>query len=309
MLPIHFESKERLEDIIQQIVSQANRVVNTSSPIVDAVLKNGSRINVVLPPIALNGPILTIRRFPDKPLQMEDLVRMGSISEEARDFLKKLVVAGYNIMISGGTGSGKTTFLNTLSGFIPSDERIVTIEDSAELQIQGITNLVRLETRNSAMEGCQEISIRDLIKTALRMRPDRIIVGEVRGKETVDLMSAFNTGHDGSLSTAHANSAFDLMSRMESMMLMGVDMPLSAIRRQIASGVDIIVHLGRLRDRSRRVMEIAEVDGFREEEICIKPLYQFTEISEDENGRIIGELRRVHQLKHTQKLEQSRIWD
>ncbi len=194
-LELHFETRERLEDIIQQIVSKANRVVNTASPIVDAAMDNGSRVNVVLPPIAVNGPILTIRRFPDKPLQMEDLLRMGTISEEARNFLSQLVAAGYNIMISGGTGSGKTTFLNTLSCFIPSDERIITIEDSAELQIQGISNLVRLETRNANTENCREITIRDLIKTALRMRPDRIIVGEVRGKEAVDLMSAFNTGH------------------------------------------------------------------------------------------------------------------
>ena len=194
-LELHFETRERLEDIIQQIVSKANRVVNTASPIVDAAMDNGSRVNVVLPPIAVNGPILTIRRFPDKPLQMEDLLRMGTISEEVRNFLSQLVAAGYNIMISGGTGSGKTTFLNTLSCFIPSDERIITIEDSAELQIQGISNLVRLETRNANTENCREITIRDLIKTALRMRPDRIIVGEVRGKEAVDLMSAFNTGH------------------------------------------------------------------------------------------------------------------
>ena len=305
-LAIHFETKERLEDIIQQIVSHANRVVNTAAPIVDATLENGSRVNVVLPPVAINGPILTIRRFPDKPLEMSDLLRMESISEEACEFLRKMVAAGYNIMISGGTGSGKTTFLNTLSCFIPSDERIITIEDSAELQIQGISNLVRLETRNANIEGCSEITIRDLIKTSLRMRPDRIIVGEVRGKEAVDLMSAFNTGHDGSLSTAHANSATDMLSRLESMMLMGVAMPLPAIRRQIASGIDLIIHLGRLRDRSRRVLEIAEIIGFREEEIALQSLYQFKEYGEDRDGKIIGRLEQVCSLMNTQKLEQRR---
>ncbi len=302
-LPLRFETRERLEDIIQQIVSGANRVVNTASPIVDATLDNGSRVNVVLPPIAINGPILTIRRFPDKPLQMEDLLRMGTISKEARDFLQRLVIAGYNIMISGGTGSGKTTFLNTLSCFIPEDERIVTIEDSAELQIQGISNLVRMETRNANVKGCKEITIRDLIKTALRMRPDRIIVGEVRGKEAIDLMSAFNTGHDGSLSTAHANSARDLLSRMETMMLMGVAMPLSAIRRQMASGIDIIIHLGRLRDRSRRVLEIAEVIDIHKDEIELQSLYRFVEQATDEKGKIMGELQKINSLRHTQKLE------
>lgn len=306
-LTIHFETKERLEDIIQQIVSHANRVVNTAAPIVDATLENGARVNVVLPPVAMNGPILTIRRFPDKPLEMSDLLRMESISEEACEFLRKMVAAGYNIMISGGTGSGKTTFLNTLSCFIPSDERIITIEDSAELQIQGISNLVRLETRNANIEGCSEITIRDLIKTSLRMRPDRIIVGEVRGKEAVDLMSAFNTGHDGSLSTAHANSAKDMLSRLESMMLMGVSMPLPAIRRQIASGIDLIIHLGRLRDRSRRVLEIAEIIGFHEEEIALQSLYQFKEYGEDRDGKIIGGLEQVSSLTNTQKLEQKRV--
>lgn len=306
-LTIHFETKERLEDIIQQIVSHANRVVNTAAPIVDATLENGARVNVVLPPVAMNGPILTIRRFPDKPLEMSDLLRMESISEEACEFLRKMVAAGYNIMISGGTGSGKTTFLNTLSCFIPSDERIITIEDSAELQIQGISNLVRLETRNANIEGCSEITIRDLIKTSLRMRPDRIIVGEVRGKEAVDLMSAFNTGHDGSLSTAHANSAKDMLSRLESMMLMGVSMPLPAIRRQIASGIDLIIHLGRLRDRSRRVLEIAEIIGFHEEEIALQSLYQFKEYGEDRDGKIIGGLEQVSSLTNTQKLEQKKV--
>ena len=301
-LKLHFETRERLEDIIQQIVAKTNRVVNMSSPIVDARLDNGARVNAVLQPVAINGPILTIRRFPDKPLQMEDMFRMQTISKEAADFLKILVKAGYNIMISGGTGSGKTTFLNVLSGFIPEDERIITIEDSAELQLQGIDNLVRLEVRNANMEGCKEITIRDLIKTALRMRPDRLIIGEVRGAEAVDLLQSFNTGHDGSISTAHANSAVDLFSRMEMMMLMGLEMPLSAIRRQLAAGIDIVIHLGRLRDKSRRVLEIAEVIGMENDEIKIQSLYLLEEEGEDPNGVIVGKLQRKAELQNRQKL-------
>lgn len=244
-----FESREKLEDVIQQIVAGCNRVVNEATPIVDARLENGSRVNVVLPPVALNGPILTIRRFPDKPIGMEDLISYGSISQEVADFLQKLVEAKYNILISGGTGSGKTTFLNALSQYIPKSERIISIEDSAELQIQGIKNLVRLETRNANVEDCKEITIRDLIKSSLRMRPDRIIVGEVRGGEAIDMLQCLNTGHDGSLSTAHANSGKDLLARLETMVLMGIELPIVAIQRQIAAGIDIIVHLGRLRDR------------------------------------------------------------
>ncbi|HKM22998.1 MAG TPA: CpaF family protein [Lachnospiraceae bacterium] len=301
-LKLHFETRERLEDIIQQIVAKTNRVVNMSSPIVDARLDNGARVNAVLQPVAINGPILTIRRFPDKPLQMEDMFRLQTISKEAADFLKILVKAGYNIMISGGTGSGKTTFLNVLSGFIPEDERIITIEDSAELQLQGIDNLVRLEVRNANMEGCKEITIRDLIKTALRMRPDRLIIGEVRGAEAVDLLQSFNTGHDGSISTAHANSAVDLFSRMEMMMLMGLEMPLSAIRRQLAAGIDIVIHLGRLRDKSRRVLEIAEVIGMENDEIKIQSLYLLEEEGEDPNGVIVGKLQRKAELQNRQKL-------
>ena len=301
-MKLHFETRERLEDIIQQIVAKTNRVVNMSSPIVDARLDNGARVNAVLQPVAINGPILTIRRFPDKPLQMEDMFRLQTISKEAADFLKILVKAGYNIMISGGTGSGKTTFLNVLSGFIPEDERIITIEDSAELQLQGIDNLVRLEVRNANMEGCKEITIRDLIKTALRMRPDRLIIGEVRGAEAVDLLQSFNTGHDGSISTAHANSAVDLFSRMEMMMLMGLEMPLSAIRRQLAAGIDIVIHLGRLRDKSRRVLEIAEVIGMENDEIKIQSLYLLEEEGEDPNGVIVGKLQRKAELQNRQKL-------
>lgn len=297
-----FETREKLEDIIQQIVAGCNRAVNEASPIADARLENGSRVNIVLSPVALNGPIITIRRFPDQPISMEDLLQFGSITQEAADDLQKLVAAGYNILISGGTGSGKTTFLNVMSGFIPKNERIITIEDSAELQLQGIPNLVRLETRSSSEEGVREISVRDLIKASLRMRPDRIVVGEVRGGEAIDMLQAFNTGHDGSLSTAHANSAQDLLSRIETMVLMGMDLPLAAVRRQIASGVDIIVHLGRLRDRSRRVLEIVEILGYEDGEIVSKPIYQFIETGE-ENGRVLGELLRVGKLVHTDKLD------
>lgn len=273
----HFSSKEKLEDIIQQITAKCNRVVNESSPIVDARLEDGSRVNVVLAPVALNGPILTIRRFPQKPFSMEELIRIGSLSTEAALFLKVLVQAGYNILVSGGTGSGKTTFLNALSQYIPREERIITIEDSAELQIIDTPNLVRLETRNATAEGCRGITIRDLIRTSLRMRPDRIIVGEVRGGEAVDLLQCLNTGHDGSLSTGHANSAKDMLSRLETMVLMGSELPLSAVRRQIASGVDIIIQLGRFRDRTRKVVEIAEVIGMEGEEIKLESLWKFEE--------------------------------
>lgn len=302
-----FENREKLEDIIQQIVAGANRVVNESSPIVDARLKNGSRVHVVLSPIALNGPILTIRRFPKNPINIKKLLAVGSLTKEAALFLKKLVVAGYNIFISGGTGSGKTTFLNALSEFIPVSERIITIEDSAELQIKGIDNLVRLETRNANIEGCNPITIRDLIKASLRMRPDRIIVGEVRGSEAIDMMQALNTGHDGSLSTGHANSARDMLYRLESMILMGLEIPLPAIRRQIASGVDIIVHLGRLRDHSRKVLEIVEVTGFAEGEIVTAPIFEFVEEGEDEEEKIKGKLVKVGELLHKEKLKAAGI--
>lgn len=276
-----FESLEKLQDVIQQIVAGCNRIVNEASPIVDARLSNGSRVNIVNRPIALNGPILTIRRFPENPIQMTDLIRMQSISAEAAAFLETLVRAKYNIFISGGTGSGKTTFLNVLSGFIPKKERVITIEDSAELQLQGIKNLVKLETRNSNVEGCQAISMRDLIRSSLRMRPDRIVVGEVRGAEAMDMLQCLNTGHDGSMSTGHANSAVDMLSRLENMVLMGVELPLAAIKQQIASGLDLIVHLGRLRDGSRRVLEIAEVLGYVDGEIQIAPLFLFEEKKND----------------------------
>lgn len=297
-----FDSREKLEDIIQQIMAKSNRVVNESSPIVDTRLEGGARVHVVLSPVALNGPILTIRRFPDHPIDLGKLLALGSVTREAADFLKSLVTAGYNIFISGGTGSGKTTFLNVMSGFIPQGERIITIEDSAELQIRGIENLVRLETRNANIEGCKPVTIRDLIKASLRMRPDRIIVGEVRGSEAIDMVQAMNTGHDGSLSTGHANSALDMLSRLETMILMGMELPLPAIRRQIASGVDIIVHLGRMRDHTRKVLEIVEVLGYEDGEINIATLYEFVETGEEANGRIRGSLTRKAALTHTEKL-------
>lgn len=301
-----FETREKLDNVIQQIVAKCNRVVNEASPIVDARLENGSRVNIVLAPVALNGPILTIRRFPEHPISMEDLLGFGSVTKQAAGELEKLVTAGYNIFISGGTGSGKTTFLNALSHYIPKTERIITIEDSAELQLQGIPNLVRLETRNANTDGAKAITIRDLIKSSLRMRPDRIIVGEVRGSEAIDMLQALNTGHDGSLSTGHANSSRDMLARLETMVLMGMDLPLAAVRRQIASGVDIIVHLGRLRDRSRRVLEIVEITGFENGEIVTAPLYRFEEKGE-EDGRVQGELVKVGNLTHTGKLESSGI--
>lgn len=297
-----FESGEKLENVIQQIVASCNRTVNEASPIVDARLENGSRVHVVLPPVALSGPILTIRRFPEHPMQMEDLLKRGSITEEAIDFLQGLVRAGYNIFISGGTGSGKTTFLNALSGYIPSDERVITIEDSAELQLTTIPNLVRLETRNANVAGCRGITIRDLIRASLRMRPDRIIVGEVRGSEAIDMLQCLNTGHDGSLSTGHANSAADMLYRLETMVLMGMELPLAAIRGQIASGLDVIVHLGRLRDKSRRVLEITEILEYENGTIKTQPLYRFEEEREEDDGKIVGTLKKQGELCHTEKL-------
>lgn len=298
----NFASKEKLEDVIQQIVAKCNRAVNEASPIVDARLENGARVNIVLAPVALNGPIVTIRRFPSHPIGMTDLLAYGSLTNEAALNLEKWVKAGYNIIISGGTGSGKTTFLNALSQYIPSTDRVITIEDSAELQLQGIPNLVRLETRDSKGEGTMAITIRDLIRSSLRMRPDRIIVGEVRGSEAIDMLQALNTGHDGSLSTGHANSATDMLMRLETMVLMGMELPLSAVRRQIASGVDIIVQLGRLRDKSRKVLEIVEITGYEDGEIVTRPLYQFQETGTDEAGHVMGQLQMCNPLMHTDKL-------
>lgn len=292
-----FTDKEKLEDVIQQIVGKCNRVVNESSPIVDARFQN-SRVNAVVYPVALNGPILTIRRFPDKPITMEKLIDLGSITQECACFLEKLVKARYSIVIGGGTGSGKTTFLGALSNYIPKDERIITIEDNAELKIQGIANLVRLEAKAANGNGSPAVTIRDLIRSALRMRPDRIIVGEVRGQEAVDMLQALNTGHEGSLGTAHANSSQDMLARLEVMVLMGMDLPLEAIRRQIASGVDILIHLGRMRDKSRKVLEISEVCGFYQGEIKLQALYQWQE------GK---GLVQVSSLVHREKLERAGV--
>ncbi|HCR40917.1 MAG TPA: pilus assembly protein [Lachnospiraceae bacterium] len=297
-----FASKQKLENIIQQIVAQSNRIINEANPIVDARLADGSRVNIVLPPIAIDGATVTIRKFPNNPITIEQLLEYESITEEAAEVLHKLVIAGYNIFISGGTGSGKTTFLNVLSNYIPQSERIITIEDSAELQIRNIPNLVRMEVRNANTEGLKGITIRDLIKTALRMRPDRIIIGEVRDGAAFDMLQAFNTGHDGSLSTGHANSPADMLSRLESLVLMGADIPLLAVRKQIASAIDIIVHLGRLRDRSRRVLEITEVLGYVDGEIPLNPLYTFIESGEKE-GRVTGCLQKRNNLVHTEKLK------
>lgn len=293
-----FTSEEKMQDVIQQIVGSHNRVVNLSNPIVDTRLSDGSRVNIVLSPISLEGSVITIRKFPQHPLDMETLIAREAISREAAELLKRLVKARYSILISGGTSSGKTTFLNALSQYIPEDERVITIEDSAELQIQGVKNLVRLETRNANMEGVMPITIRDLIRTALRMRPDRIIVGECRGAETFDMLQALNTGHDGGLSTAHGNSCRDILSRLEMMVLMGMDLPLAAIRQQIASGIDIIVHLGRLRDKSRRVLEIAELDGIEEGELKLHTLYEL------EQGACGWSLEEKGRLHHTDKLAQ-----
>lgn len=311
-----FLSRDKLEDVIQQIVAGSNRLVNEASPIADARLADGSRVNVVLPPVALNGPIVTIRKFAKEAITMKKLMEWQSINSEVSGFLALLVAAGYNIFISGGTGSGKTTFLNALSQYIPKNERIITIEDNAELQIQNVKNLVRLEARNANVEGTGEVTIRDLIKSALRMRPDRIIVGEVRSAEAIDMLQALNTGHDGSLSTGHANSPKDMLSRLETMVLMGMDLPLPAIQRQIASGLDIIVHLGRLRDKTRKVLEVTEVLGYWEEEIHLQTLYCFEEVYKeavnvtgDEEKREIkmeskvsGEWKKIAELCHREKL-------
>lgn len=309
-LDVQFESKRKLEDVIQTIVSKVNRTVNEASPIVDARLQDGSRVSIVLPPIALNGPIVTIRKFPEKPMTMEQIISFGSITEEAAEVLKRMVIAKYNIFICGGTGSGKTTFLNALSNFIPKDERIVTIEDSAELQIVGIENIVIMETRNANTEGKGEITIRDLIKSSLRMRPERIIVGEVRGSEALDMLQAMNTGHDGSLSTGHSNSSVDMLSRLETMVLSGSMMPLEAIRQQIASAIDILVHVSRIRDKSRRVLEITEIVGYKNGEILLNPLYQFSEEGETSQKKVIGLLKRTkNELTNKLKFKMAGIYD
>lgn len=287
-----FESEQKLSDMAQKIAALSNKIVNASVPIVDTRLSDGSRVSIVLPPIALNGPVITIRKFFEIPLTIEKLIEIGSITEEAADFLEKAVKAKYNLFISGATGSGKTTFLNVLSNFIPKDERVITIEDSAELQLKNVDNLVRLEARNANVEGKNAVSIRDLIRASLRMRPDRIIVGEVRGEETLDMIQAMSTGHDGSLSTGHGNSPSDMMARLETMVLMGMDMPVSAVRQQILAAIDIIVHLGRLRDKTRRVLKIVEIKGLSKGEIAYNTLYEFKETGE-KDGRVEGGLVKV----------------
>lgn len=307
----HFESRQELETIITKFVSQAGRAVNESEPIVDTHLDDGSRVNVVMPPIALNGPIVTIRRFPKEAMTVEKLIAYGSITSEVAEVIRLLVTARYNIFVSGGTGSGKTTFLNALSNFIPKDERIITIEDSAELQIRNIDNLVRLETRNAGPDGSGAITIKDLIKSALRMRPDRIVVGEVRGGEALDMLQAMNTGHDGSLSTGHANSTYDMLSRLETMVLQGAaGLPLEAIRQQIGSAVDIIIHLSRLRDKSRKTMEIVEILGYDPETRKFKTntLYEFRETAESSKTRVVGRLERTDlPMENVQKLRNAGI--
>lgn len=296
-----FDSAEQLEDLIQQIVSRVNRTVNLSSPIADARLEDGSRVHVVLAPVAVDGPVLTIRKFPE-PVTMDKLIRLGSINREAAVFLRTAVRAGYNIFVSGGTGSGKTTFLNALSEFIPEDERVITIEDSAELQIRHVPNLVRLETRVENRDGSREISMRDLIRASLRMRPDRILVGEVRGAEALEMLQAMNTGHDGSISTGHGNSPRDMVTRLETMVLMAADLPLAAVRNQIASALELMVHLGRMRDKSRKVLEIAEVIGCENGEVRLEPLFTFREKQARDRQWVEGSLEKVGELRNREKL-------
>ncbi|MCI8892108.1 MAG: CpaF family protein [Eubacterium sp.] len=300
-----FYSREKLEDVIQQIVAAGNKLVNEANPIVDTRLRDGSRVNIVLSPIAIDGSAITIRKFPEQPMRMEQLIQLGAVSAEVAAFLKQLVQGGYNLFISGGTGAGKTTFLNALSEFIPSGERVITIEDSAELQIQSVANLIRLETRNANMEGVREISIRDLIRTSLRMRPNRIIIGECRGAETLDMLQAMNTGHDGSISTGHANSSQDMLKRLETMVLMGMDLPIPAIRAQIASGINILVHLGRLRDCSRKLLNVDEIDGIKDGEIRTHSIYQFVETTAGQEGKVIGTWEKTGVLQNTEKLKEA----
>lgn len=292
-----FESEDKLLNIARRIVAEGGREVSEANPIVDVSLSDGSRVNVVLPPISRSGTIVTIRKFSKEPMTVDKLIEYGSITPEIADVLRLLVRAKYNIIVCGGTGSGKTTFLNAISNFIPGDERVITIEDSAELQIVTVENLVSLQTRNANTAGVGTVNIRDLIKSALRMRPDRIIVGEVRGEEALDMLQAMNTGHDGSLSTGHANSTRDMLSRLETMVLTGAEgLPLEAVRKQIASAVDIIIHLSRLRDRSRKTMEITEVAGFENHEIVLNPLYIFEESEDSALEHVRGFLNRTKNL-------------
>lgn len=302
-------SKERLEELVVRITGMSNRMINEASPLADARLEDGSRVHVAVSPVALEGPVITIRKFPKQEITMEELLKRESFDIEVADFLKKAVRAKYNIFISGSTGSGKTTLLNVLSDFIPETERIITIEDTAELQVRNIPNLVRLEARNSVVEGCKEITIRDLLRASLRMRPDRIIVGEVRGAETVDMLQAFSTGHEGSLSTGHGNSTKDMLYRLETMILMGMDIPVAAVRRQLASGIDLMIHLGRLRDRRRILLEISEIDGCVDGELVLNPIYVFEEDGTDETGKVSGTWKKKNELHHKEKMLRAGISD
>lgn len=295
-------SKERLEELVVRITGMSNRMINEASPLADARLGDGSRVHVAVSPVALDSPTITIRKFPKKAITLEDLLEKESLNLEIAEFLKRAVQARYNIFVSGATGSGKTTLLNVLSDFIPKNERVITIEDTAELQIRNIPNLVRLEARNSVVEGCKEITIRDLLRASLRMRPTRIIVGEVRGAETVDMLQAFCTGHDGSLSTGHGNSTKDMLYRLETMVMMGMDIPALAVRRQLASGIDLMIHLGRLRDKRRVILEISEIDGCKNDEIIVNPLYLFQECGADKTGKVCGTWIRTGELKNKDKL-------
>lgn len=302
-------SKERLEELVVRITGMSNRMINEASPLTDARLGDGSRVHVAVFPVALEGPVITIRKFPKRAITLEDLLERESLNEEVAEFLRKAVQAKYNIFVSGATGSGKTTLLNVLSDFIPKNERIITIEDTAELQIRNVHNLVRLEARNSVVEGCKEITIRDLLRASLRMRPDRLVIGEVRGAETVDMLQALNTGHAGSMSTGHGNSTKDMLYRLETMVLMGMEIPALAVRRQLASGIDLMIHLGRLRDRRRVLMEISEIDHCLDGEIVLNPIYRFEETGLDRNGKVLGNFTKVGSLKHKEKLSMAGFED
>lgn len=302
-------SKERLEELVVRITGMSNRMINEASPLTDARLGDGSRVHVAVFPVALEGPVITIRKFPKRAITLEDLLERESLNEEVAEFLRKAVQAKYNIFVSGATGSGKTTLLNVLSDFIPKNERIITIEDTAELQIRNVHNLVRLEARNSVVEGCKEITIRDLLRASLRMRPDRLVIGEVRGAETVDMLQALNTGHAGSMSTGHGNSTKDMLYRLETMVLMGMEIPALAVRRQLASGIDLMIHLGRLRDRRRVLMEISEIDHCLDGEIVLNPIYRFEETGLDRNGKVLGNFTKIGSLKHKEKLSMAGFED
>ena len=302
-------SKERLEELVVRITGMSNRMINEASPLADARLGDGSRVHVAIAPIALDGIVVTIRKFPKQAITLEELLERESFNREVAEFLEKAVKAKYNIFVSGSTGSGKTTLLNVLSDFIPKNERIITIEDTAELQIRNVANLVRLEARNSVVEGCKEITIRDLLRASLRMRPDRLVIGEVRGAETVDMLQAFNTGHQGSLSTGHGNSTKDMLYRLETMVLMGMEIPAVAVRRQLASGIDLMIHLGRLRDKRRVLLEISEIAGYENDEIMLNPIFLFEETGVDDTGKILGTWKKVGELKHKEKLRMAGFLD